>query len=356
MTETYLFDTIVAYLESPEDAETPSENYEIGLVEDVYQVHTAASVIDSEFNGACFDTGAQKSVVGKIQAEAYFKRLGLPLMINKFNLFVDTVRNELVCTNPLWKAPMTRKLGHVYYDWDYSMLYSEQQLRRIHRHFYHPQPDRIFNLIKRASEAKANPETLKLLDKISRECDVCQRVSDHPGRFRVSLPNEDIVFNHEVLMDIMYLNSKPVLHFICRDTLFSAAAFLSDGLKTKDAFKFESDEWKSLLRTAGIEHVESGEQSHNSLRIGERYHSFLKRIYNRVCMAHQDLSERESLSIAVHAMNNTAGPNGLTPTLLAFGVIPPFPFGHSDIQEQRDRMKAMKVARDEMRKTISSSR
>ena len=44
------------------------------------------------------------------------------------------------------------------------------------------------------------------------------------------------------------------------------------------------------------------------------------------------------------------------PTLLLLGFIPQLPFGFSDLPEQRERMKAMKYAREEMAKTVSSSR
>eukprot|EP00171_Calliarthron_tuberculosum_P022166 IDg22166t1 len=111
------------------------------------------------FHGACIDTGAQKSVVGREQAEAYYRWLSLPLLISKganivykfgthrepsigkakfklpyandreiiieldvvnlnvplligldvldrYKLYVDTVENKLVCKEPKWEAPL----------------------------------------------------------------------------------------------------------------------------------------------------------------------------------------------------------------------------------------------------------
>ena len=50
------------------------------------------------------------------------------------------------------------------------------------------------------------------------------------------------------------------------------------------------------------------------------------------------------------ALNNTAGPEGLTPTLLVFGMIPKLPLGHPENKatNQRDRFKATETARKEM--------
>eukprot|EP00171_Calliarthron_tuberculosum_P023435 IDg23435t1 len=64
----------------------------------------------------------------------------------------------------------------------------------------------------------------------------------------------------------------------------------------------------------------------------------------------------DCLSLAVHAMNSTAGPNGLVPILLVFGVVPQIPFGFSDVPEQRERMRILKSSRDEMVKAVAKSR
>lgn len=107
---------------------------------------------------------------------------------------------------------------------------------------------------------------------------------------------------------------------------------------------------------ARIEIKTSGIESHNALGFGERYHSYLRTIYRKVCAEHPDLNSENALSVAVHAMNNTSGPVGLAPTLLVFGIVPQMPTGLSDLPDQRERMKAMKKARDEMVKLAASSR
>ena len=55
-------------------------------------------------------------------------------------------------------------------------------------------------------------------------------------------------------------------------------------------------------------------------------------------------------------MNETAGPNGLCPTLLVFGVVPRMPLSTIDLPNQRERMRALKTARMEMVKQVAKSR
>ena len=158
---------------------------------------------------------------------------------------------------------------------------------------------RVFKLMKRAEDPDSTAETAKALREHTSSWNICQRFAREAGRFRVSLPSEDIVFNRKVYMDIMYLDGKSVPHIVDKDTQFSAAAFLSHGETTEDVWniymtrwvvpyvvysteihvdqgpQFTFEKWKSLLAAAGIQMEESGVESHRALRVGERYHSFL---------------------------------------------------------------------------------
>ena len=67
---------------------------------------------------------------------------------------------------------------------------------------------------------------LKKLEKISAKCESCQKITNSPHRFRVSLGSESIHFNSRVYLDIIYLDGKPVLHLMDEGTCFSATQFL----------------------------------------------------------------------------------------------------------------------------------
>lgn len=428
---------------SLEDRRTP----ELSLVPNDYDVDDVIYACDSRqmeafssysttvhFYGACIDTGAQRSVIGIKQAEAYCRMLGIemrkdadkrirrfrfgkdiqdsvgslqirvpikddffmvftanvvnidvPLLLgldvmSEHKLVADTVDLVLFSKSCGWQLPLTRQLGHVYLTWESQILYSSSELTRIHRHFFHANPDPIFNLMKRAGDPEATAETLKQLKDITESCDTCQRLAKEPSRFRVSLPPDDIVFNRTVKLDIMFLEDEPALHIIDRDTSFSSAAFLSEGqtadhiwhvymrlwvipyigfsqtMHTDQGTQFTSERWRNLLLAAGIRHEESGVESHNALGTGERYHAFLRQIYRKVRASHPQVSKEYALALAVRAMNETAGPKGLSPMLLVFGVSPRTPLSTKDLPEQRERMKALKTARIEMAKHVAKAR
>lgn len=82
-----------------------------------------------------------------------------------------------------WTLPITQKMGHIYLEWIPSILYTEQELRQVHRHFFHPETDRLTNLIKRADQNADISQVYTYLEKIRATCDVCQRESDVPHRF-----------------------------------------------------------------------------------------------------------------------------------------------------------------------------
>jgi hypothetical protein len=72
----------------------------------------------------------------------------------------------------------------------------------------------------------------------------------------------------------------------------------------------------------GSEVKETPTEAHHSNGIVERYHVPLRRAYDIVAKEMPDLNKEARLQMAVKAVNDTAGPNGLTPTLLVFGAFP----------------------------------
>ena len=64
-----------------------------------------------------------------------------------------------------------------------------------------------------------------MLAKITKFCHQCQIYSKAPGRFRFNI-KDNMNFNAELIVDIMYINKKSVLHVIDSATAFQAAKFL----------------------------------------------------------------------------------------------------------------------------------
>jgi len=385
---------------------------------------------------ACLDTGAQRTVIGMQQAEAYIEftggtgtikkvgsktvyqfgvgkhnrvgcldirvpitaeliiimavdvtMLSVPFLLgldtlDRYKTYVNNVTDELVCMNEGISLPTIRSDGHVYYSWEWSpdILYTFPELVRILRHFFHASPERLYAVMRRAKGEDAVPETLQRLQDMAAARDVCQRLAKESGRFRAARPEGDVIFNRVVLIDLVFLEGRAVLHIVDKDTLFSAATFLRDGKLTAavwDAYmsvlvtkyagysdhihvdagtQLQSDEWKALLHDAGVEVYDSGLESHNSLGAGERYHAYLRNLYNRVSADRSGISPDMALALAVFVMNQTEGPSGLSPMLLRFGVSPLVPIRPVDLPGHRERSKAMAEARLEMVKCIAKAR
>jgi len=384
------------------------------------------------FRGACMDTGATRTVIGRQQADAYSRLVGINLRappkhptsylfggvltpctgtvdirvpvspsqyaamrvaivdlsvpflfgldaLDAFSLYVNNVDNALKCDTRGIQTPLTRKDGHLYLEWNHAIHYTTTELDRLHRHFHHPKNERLTALLRRAGGAKVTPDMQSELAKISAACDVCQRLAVAPRRFRTTMPTDDLSFNRTVYLDLMYLDGKSVLHVVDRDTAFSAAAF-TDGERVDALWQlycciwanpyvghpssmhadqgpqFKSAAWKALASSAGIDLQLSGVESHNALGTGERYHAFLRAIYRRVRMEYPTMTAGSALSMAVAAMNQIAGPRGLVPTLLVFGVLPRTPITPLPLPVQRERMEAMATARKEMEAQVAKAR
>ena len=122
-----------------------------------------------------------------------------------------------------------------------------------------------------------------------------------PGRFKFTL-KDDYEFNYSVIIDILYLEGKPVLQVIDAATSFGAARFLKD-MSARNAWdtlracwidayqgppdyvvhdagkNFTSTEFKQLASSMSIEVKEVPVEAHNSVGKVERYHAPLRRAY-----------------------------------------------------------------------------
>jgi hypothetical protein len=163
--------------------------------------------------------------------------------MDSMHLTVTTLQNSFDSREG-WGLPLTRHDGHIYLQWDdiFNVLYSTADLRKLHRQFFHPSADKLFNLFKRARPEEADAETIQCLQDISSTCHPCQMKALKPITFTVGSPKDpDIIFNREVAMDIMYLHGLPVLHIVYMDTHFHAEIFLRS--------IYTDDVWNAILRS-----------------------------------------------------------------------------------------------------------
>lgn len=254
----------------------------------------------ARWEGSFIDTGAQTTVIGLKQALAYCKYIGIKFQPNKSStkfrfgdskckslgiipitvpftendlicsevdvvsanvpflvgldllgkqqLFVNNISNELCVSGSNIKLPLIRKRGHIYFEWDKQIRYTYQELVKLHRAFSHPASDKLFSLLKLARPWEKHQAVREALDLLSKRCNVCQRFSNAPIRFRVSLPTEkNLLFGEELSMDLMFLHGRDVLHVTDTATHYSAATFLDSAGASYG--QFVEGIWEAFLNT-----------------------------------------------------------------------------------------------------------
>lgn len=80
----------------------------------------------------------------------------------------------------------------------------------------------------------------------------------------------------------------------------------------------------------------------------------LRHLYRKLKLDYSQLSNDIRLSLSVNALNNTAGPIVITPTMLLFCMVPRLPLGNMNTipSTQRERFRALQSARNEMERIV----
>jgi hypothetical protein len=145
----------------------------------------------------------------------------------------------------------------------------------------------------------------------------------------------------------MYIDGQPLLHAVDESTRFEAARWVKsmsaqhawDALRaywidvylgppdilTHDVgTNFASEEFRQYATSMSITTKEVPVEAHQSVGIVERYHAPLRRAYIiiREELKGKGIDKDVMLQMAVKAVNDTAGPDGIVPTLLVFGAYP----------------------------------
>ena len=273
--------------------------------------------------------------------------------MDRMGVRFDNLENVLVQGDK--RIPIVRKWGHPWlllhqqkYQLERSVAWShltEPELRQLHRRFGHPSAHRLFRILQRAGYQETG---IKVIEQLVKYCHHCQMHQKSPSRFRFTL-KDDHDFNFCVIIDILYLSSqegsKPVLQVVDSATSFQAARFLKDmsARNTWDTLRlcwvdtylgppdqivhdagknFASIEFRQQAKAFAIDVKEIPVEAHNSIGKVERYHVPLRRAYEIISAELEGTDKEIILQMAVKAINDSAGPDGLIPTLLVFGAYP----------------------------------
>ena len=251
---------------------------------------------------------------------------------------------------------------------DITCHLTDVELRQLHRRFGHPSAGRLYRILTRAGHHTRHD----ILARLTKFCAECQLHGKSPGRFKFTL-KEDRDFNHSVYMDVLFIDGKPVLQVVDEATVFQAARFLKS-MSAIDAWRafrscwidvylgppavvvhdpgtnFHSKEFRGEAMAMNIESKVMPVEAHHSVGIVERYHIPLKRTFKILTRELPQLPKEEILQMSVKAINDTAGPDGLVPTLLVFGAYPRMTWDDAPAASTMARGAAIKAAMAEARR------
>jgi hypothetical protein len=260
---------------------------------------------------------------------------------------LDNIQNKLINARDGSSTPIVRRFGHPFIMWGATIsttcYLTETELRTLHRRFGHPSAMRLLNLLERAGHS--DPQHRRILEHITKYCARCQKHAGVPMRFKFTLRDEDIDFNHSIYVDVMYINASPILHVVDEATRFQAARWLQnmtsqhvwnalracwidvylgppDIINHDAGTNFTSQEFQQHAQSLHIRTKEIPVEAANSMSIVERYHKPLRRAYEVLKDEMGGTDKAMLLQMAVKAVNDTAGYDGIVPTLLVFGAFP----------------------------------
>lgn len=75
-----------------------------------------------------------------------------------FKFILDTDNVWLSSNIEGWDARLMNRRGHAYFEWKLEVLFTQSELVRLQRHFYHPNPDSLYSLMKRGAPGKTYPD------------------------------------------------------------------------------------------------------------------------------------------------------------------------------------------------------
>lgn len=84
----------------------------------------------------------------------------------------------------------------------------------------HKSPGKLFEHPRKADLQYISQDIRILLHNISDTCEICNEDAIPPFRFIATVLEENIAFNREIAMDIMWLRGKPLIQTVAVETNF----------------------------------------------------------------------------------------------------------------------------------------
>ena len=142
---------------------------------------------------------------------------------------------------------MNYKKGHLYIEWPvYESLFTKAELKKVHDRFGHPTSKSLMNLLKRARPEECNAKTRKALEDLEIRCKQCQTFAPKTFVYKVSMLTDELMFNHEIEVDLFWIEGNTVLHIIDRGTRYSVARFVTSQ-SAENIWNMIIDSWVTIF-------------------------------------------------------------------------------------------------------------
>jgi hypothetical protein len=221
-----------------------------------------------------------------------------------------------------------------------SCLLIEIELRRLHRRFDHLSARRLYEILTRSDHDDVESRVIEHLNKY---CHHCQMHEKSFERFSFSIKDSDSEFNFNILVNILYIDSKLVLHLVNETTRFQADRWLKDisarrvwdqfrtcwidtYLRSSDVIITDSDkqfvsrEFKSYADNMKIIVKIVSVEAHHSIEMMKRYHESLRRAYSIISAEISEIDSELALQMTFKTINDSIELNDLISILLVFNV------------------------------------
>lgn len=280
----------------------------------------------------------------------------------------------------LFRLPLTYKHEHLFYEFPVNeVLFTETELYKLHRNLGHTTAENMFRVLRRAYPLDTTDEDKRKLHLLTENCFACEKYKRMPQRYRFLSP-DDLIFIHDVAIDIIVIDGIPILHAVCKHTHLSRAAVLpkQDGRTIWETFmqiwvcpylgaprniwvdqakQFIYGLFVILCNSLGSKIKPVYVEAHWSLVV-ERYHEPLRRVVRKLKTDRPSVPLHILVDYANIVISHTMGPEGFTPALLAFGAEPRIPIPNlSQVPVSvNQRMAVAEIARREYENIVAKMR
>lgn len=126
-----------------------------------------------------------------------------------------------------------------------SVRFTKTELQKLQLHFFHPNVQKLHNLLRKARQDEVYAKTRRTLEEIADSCRNCRSHRSNPYRIRVPIPENEVKFNHEVAVDLMLLEGNQLVHVLDTQTRFQNAVLLKEE-SARDVWDAFVEAWASF--------------------------------------------------------------------------------------------------------------